>query len=56
MNKEKNIKRVTAKEARQNFSDLLNEVYFGGKKVIITRSGKELVVLVSVKDFQGGET
>lgn len=46
------MKTVTAKYARQNFSELLNEVYFGKKKILITRSGKPLVILVSVKEEQ----
>ncbi len=45
------MKKVTAKYARQNFSEILNEVHFGHKKIIITRSGKPLVVLTSVKDL-----
>lgn len=44
------MKTVTAKYARQNFSEILNEVYFGRKKILITRSGKPLVILVSVKE------
>ncbi|MEK7522226.1 MAG: type II toxin-antitoxin system Phd/YefM family antitoxin [Patescibacteria group bacterium] len=46
------MKSVTAKYARQNFAELLNEVYYGQKKILITRSGKPLVVLISVKDSQ----
>lgn len=46
------MKSVTAKYARQNFADILNEVHFGRKKIIITRSGKPLVILVSVKEYQ----
>ncbi|MBI4226061.1 type II toxin-antitoxin system Phd/YefM family antitoxin [Candidatus Roizmanbacteria bacterium] len=46
------MKAVTAKYARQNFAELLNEVYYGRKKILITRSGKPLVVLTSVKDHK----
>lgn len=46
------MKNVTAKYARQNFAELLNEVYYGQKKILITRSGKPLVILVSVKESQ----
>lgn len=46
------MKTVTAKFARQNFAEILNEVHFGRKKIVITRSGKPLVVLVSTKDFK----
>ncbi|MBI4098304.1 MAG: type II toxin-antitoxin system Phd/YefM family antitoxin [Candidatus Levybacteria bacterium] len=43
------MKTVTAKQARQNFSEILNEVYYGDKKVLITRSGKPIVILTSAK-------
>ena len=44
------MKTVTAKYARQNFAEILNEVHFGRKKVLVTRSGKPLAILISVKD------
>lgn len=46
------VKTVTAKYARQNFAEILNEVHFGRKKIVITRSGKPLVVLISTRDFK----
>ncbi len=46
------MKSVTAKYVRQNFAEILNEVYFGKKKILITRSGKPLIVLTSIKDFE----
>ena len=46
------MKSVTAKYARQNFAELLNEVHYGQKKILITRSGKPLVILSSVKKSQ----
>ena len=46
------MKIVTAKYARQNFAEILNEVYYGGKKILITRSGKPLVLITSVKDHK----
>lgn len=45
------MKTVTAKYARQNFAEILNEVHYGKKKILITRSGKPLIVLSSVKDI-----
>lgn len=44
------MKTVTAKYARQNFAEILNEVYYGRKKILVTRSGKPLVILTSIKD------
>jgi len=46
------MKTVTAKYARQNFAEILNEVHFGRKKIIITRSGKPLVVLISTRVYK----
>lgn len=45
------MKTVPVKYARQNFSEILNEVYFGQKKIIITRSGKPFAVLSSIKNY-----
>ncbi len=46
------MKTVSAKYARQNFAEILNEVYYGHKKILISRSNKPLVVLSSVKGYQ----
>ena len=46
------MKIVTAKYARQNFAEILNEVHFGRKKIIITRSGKPLAILISTRDYK----
>lgn len=51
-NQNKPMKTVTAKYARQNFAEILNEVHFGRKKILVTRSGKPLVVLVSMKEYE----
>ena len=51
-NKIKSMKTVTAKYARQNFAEILNEVHFGRKKILITRSGKPLVILISTRDIK----
>ena len=53
--KSEKIVTVTAKYARRNFSEILNEVHFGRKKIVITRSGKPLVVLTSTKDLDSKE-
>ncbi len=46
------MKTVSAKYARQNFSEIINEVYFGQKQIIISKSGKPMVVLTSIKKEQ----
>lgn len=37
------MKKVTAKYARQNFAEIVNEVYYGKKNIVITRRGKAMV-------------
>lgn len=44
------MKKVTAKYARQNFAEIINEVFYGKKKIVITRSGKPVVVVTKVEE------
>lgn len=46
------MKKVTARQARQNFAEIINEVHFTGKKVMITKSGKPMVILISTRGQQ----
>lgn len=43
---------MTAAEARENFSDVLNRVAFGQERILVTRHGKGLAVIVSVDDLE----
>ncbi len=43
------MKTISAKYARQNFAEVLNEVYYGNRKILITKSGKPTVFVVSAK-------
>jgi len=42
---------VSAKQFRENFSEILNEVTYGQKKILITRNGKSQAMLVGIKDL-----
>ena len=44
------MKKVTAKYARQNFAEIINEAFYGKKKIVITRSGKPVVVVTKVEE------
>lgn len=44
------IKRVSARAARNQFADLIGQVHYTGKPIIIERSGKPMVAVVPV-DF-----
>ena len=44
------MKRIGAQEARKEFSTVLNQVAFGGERVVVHRHGKDLACLVSISD------
>ncbi len=46
------VQRVGAREARNNFSDLLGRVGYGGEVVIVERSGKPLAVVMPVDVYE----
>lgn len=39
-------------EARSNLTEIVNEVAYGGERVILTRKGKELVAIISLEDLE----
>ena len=41
----------TAK-ARENFSEILNQVAYGKERVVVTRRGKELAVVIPIEDYR----
>lgn len=43
---------VKASEARQNFSQLLNQVYKGGKRVLVEKSGIPVAAIISAEDLR----
>ena len=43
---------VTAANARDNLSELINRAAFGKERVVLTRRGKALAVLVPVEDMR----
>ncbi len=44
--------RVAASEARVKFAMILNEVAFGGERVLLHRHGKDVAAVVPIEDFQ----
>ena len=44
--------RMSAKEARDKFSDVLNRAYYQHEPIIVERQGKPMAVVVSVADFE----
>jgi prevent-host-death family protein len=43
---------MTAKEARRSFADLLARAAYGKERVVLTRNGKPIAVLVSMEDAE----
>jgi prevent-host-death family protein len=46
------ITKINANEARKHFSEIVGRVTFGDEAIIITRSGKESAVMISIEDFK----
>lgn len=43
---------VGSREARNQFSQLLGEVHFGHQTVIVSRSGRPMVAMISIEEYQ----
>ena len=43
--------KMTTVEARENFSELINQAAYGKQRVVLTRRGKELVAIVPLNDL-----
>ena len=42
-------------EARAHFTDIVNEVAYGGERMILTRKGKQLVAIIPLEDLNALE-
>lgn len=45
-------KRISAKEARDNFSELLGTVYFGKEPIIVEKQGTPYAVVINPQEYQ----
>ena len=45
-------KRISAKDARSNFADLLGSVNYGGEEVIVERSGRPVAAVIPVPVYE----
>jgi prevent-host-death family protein len=43
---------ITAKEARENFSELVNRTAFGKERVVVTRNKRQVAAVVPVEDLE----
>ena len=46
------VKRMSAREARNNFSDVLGSVYYSKEAIIVEKQGRPFAVVVSVDDYE----
>lgn len=45
-------KSIGSREARSNFSHMIDEVHFGGQVVIVERSGRPMVAIIPIDDYR----
>jgi prevent-host-death family protein len=43
---------IGARDARNNFADLMGKVHYGGQTVIVERSGKPVIAMISADTYQ----
>ena len=43
---------VGSREARNQFSHLIGEVHYGGQVVIVERSGRPMVAIIPIDDYE----
>lgn len=46
------VKRVSAKEARNRFADLLGSVYYSKEAVIVEKQGRPFAVVISPEEYE----
>ncbi|MBO0947278.1 type II toxin-antitoxin system Phd/YefM family antitoxin [Fibrella forsythiae] len=43
---------ITTQDARKNFSDIISKAAFGKEATVISRSGKNVVAVISFEDYE----
>ena len=43
--------KMTTVEARENFSEMINQAAYGNKRILLTRRGRPLVAVMSLKEL-----
>jgi prevent-host-death family protein len=46
------VRRISAREARNAFSDLIGSVYYSKEPVIVEKQGRPFVVVISPEDYE----
>lgn len=50
--KTERLARIATSDAREDLAELVNEVAYGGARIILQRHGKDVAALVSLKDLE----
>lgn len=45
--------KMSTVEARENFSEMINQAAYGNQRVVLTRRGKPLVAVISLQELNG---
>jgi len=53
--REVNMASIPFSEARAHLTDIVNEVAYGGERMILTRKGKQLVAIIPLEDLKALE-
>ena len=46
-----NMIKMTTVQARENFSEVINQAAYGNERIILTRRGKALVAVISLDEL-----
>ena len=46
--------KMSTVEARENFSEMINQAAYGNQRVVLTRRGKPLVAVISLQELETG--
>jgi len=47
--------KMSTVEARENFSEMINQAAYGNQRVVLTRRGKPLVAVISLQELDGAQ-
>jgi len=46
------MRMMTTVEARDNFSDMINQAAYGQQRIVLTRRGKPLAAVISISELE----
>jgi prevent-host-death family protein len=46
------MEKYTAREARENFSDVISKAAYGSQRIVVTKNGRDSVAIVPISDLE----